>query len=254
MVDLVVEHISVNSGDNISLVADASFQLKPGQLTVLLGPNGSGKTSLVRAAVGVLPHSGGTIRLDGQNIRQLRPVDRGRKLAFIAQKPHIAWPGLVRDVVALGRFAYGGALHKLSPTDAAVVDSAIAACDLQHLAHRRVDTLSGGELARLHCARAFAVQAPIFVADEPIASLDPYHQFAILDLIKDFVAGGGAALLVLHDIGLAARYASNLLWMHKGQIVADGPPVETLTTERIRALYGVDTRIEGTEITILGRQ
>ncbi len=252
MADLIVENLSVSGGDT-SLVKNASLHLKPGQLSVLLGPNGSGKTSLVRGALGVLPLDTGRVIVDGKNIQEMSPIERGRKIAFIAQKPQIAWPGLVRDVVALGRFAYGGPLHNLSKNDAEIVEEAISSCDLGHLADRQVDTLSGGELARVHCARAFAVKAPIFVADEPIASLDPYHQFAILDLIRDFVDAGGAALLVLHDIGLAARYATDLIWMYQGKIAASGPTKEILTVDRIKDLYGVDARIDGSEVTILGR-
>jgi iron complex transport system ATP-binding protein len=111
------------------------------------------------------------------------------------------------------------------------------------LAGRRTDTLSGGELARVHCARAFATGAPLLIADEPTAALDPRQQLRILDLVRRFVAQGGGALVVLHDIALAARYATRLLWMCGGKIVADGPTGDTLTAERIASVYGVQARI-----------
>ena len=104
----------------------------------------------------------------------------------------------------------------------------------------------------MHCARVFATEAPLLVADEPIAALDPRHQFRILDLIADYVEQGGGALVVLHDIGLAARYASRLIWMNRGRIVADGPPEETLTQERIKDIYNVRARVDGLSVEMAG--
>jgi iron complex transport system ATP-binding protein len=104
----------------------------------------------------------------------------------------------------------------------------------------------------MHCARAFAAEAPLLIADEPTGALDPRHQFRILDLIKSFVDEGGGALVVLHDIQLAARYASRLIWMQAGRIIADGPPAETLTAERLESVYGVRARVDGTRIEMDG--
>ena len=133
-----------------------------------------------------------------------------------------------------------------------VVESLPMPSSLAELADRRTDTLSGGELARVHCARAFAAEAPLLVADEPTAALDPLHQFRIMDLIAAFVANGGGALVVLHDIQLAARYASRLIWMKDGLIRADGPPAETLTEARLTEIYGVQAKVDGRTITLNG--
>ena len=179
-------------------------------------------------------------------------MERERSLAYLPQIRQLAWPNIVRDVVALGRFSHGAALGHLRGADAAAVDRAIQACDLAHLVDRQADTLSGGELVRMHCARVFATEAPLLVADEPIAALDPRHQFRILDLIADYVEQGGGALVVLHDIGLAARYASRLIWMNRGRIVADGPPGETLTQERIEDIYNVRARVDGLRVEMAG--
>ncbi|MEL7488835.1 MAG: ABC transporter ATP-binding protein, partial [Pseudomonadota bacterium] len=164
----------------------------------------------------------------------------------------LAWPNTVRDVVALGRYAHGAALGRLGGADADAVNRAIAACNLGALAGRRADTLSGGELARMHCARAFAAEAPLLVADEPTAALDPRHQFRILDLIADFVARGGGALVVLHDVEMAARYASRLIWMKDGRIIADGAPASTLNAERMETVYGVRAQIDGVNVRMKG--
>ncbi len=251
MTDLIVETLSLKAGD-ATLVSDASFKLAPGELVILLGPNGAGKTSLIRGALGFQALVSGSASLGGQNTSKLSPIERARQIAYLPQIRPLAWPNQVHDVVSLGRFSHGATLGKLTGSDAAAVDRAIVACDLTHLARRTTDSLSGGELARVHCARAFATEAPLLIADEPTAALDPRHQFRILDLIKSYVSDGGGALLVLHDIELAARYATRLIWMKDGQIIADGPPAETLTPERLSDVYRVSARIEAGRIIMDG--
>jgi len=235
-----------------ALVRNASFRLAPGDLACLLGPNGAGKTSLIRASLGLEKPSGGRAMLAGEDTRRLSPVTRARSLAYLPQIRPLAWPNPVRDVVALGRFSHGAALGRLGREDSDAVARALADCDLTDLADRPADTLSGGELARMHCARAFAAGAPLLVADEPTAALDPRHQFRILDLIADFVARGGGALVVLHDVQLAARYATRLIWMKDGHVLADGPPAETLTAARLEQVYGVRAHVDGLRIELAG--
>jgi len=132
------------------------------------------------------------------------------------------------------------------------VDAAIDACDIAALSYRKTDTLSGGELARVHCARAFAAQAPLLIADEPVAALDPRHQFRVMDLLKKYVCNGQGALVVLHDIALAAKYADRFIWMKDGRIQAQGTPAETLTEDRLAHIYGVKSRVDGTKVVVEG--
>jgi iron complex transport system ATP-binding protein len=179
-------------------------------------------------------------------------MERARTVAYLPQQRPLAWPNAVRDVVALGRFAYGAAPGRLSREDAEAVDRAVALCDLSAFVSRAADTLSGGELARMHCARAFAAETPLLIADEPVAALDPRHQFRIMDIIRSYVERGGGALVVLHDMSLAARYATRLIWMKDGRIVANGTPAETLTPERLADIYGVQARIDGVHVEIEG--
>nr|WP_070958719.1 ABC transporter ATP-binding protein [Hyphomonas sp. Mor2] len=251
MTDLIASNLTLKAGDS-TLVDAASFKLAPGELVILLGPNGAGKTSLIRGALGLQKPDSGTATIGGLETQQLSPIARAQQIAYLPQIRPLAWPNQVNDVVALGRFSHGATLGRLSPEDAAAVDRAITACDLTHLAFRNTDSLSGGELARVHCARAFATQAPLLVADEPTAALDPRHQFRILDLIQSYVSEGGGALLVLHDIELAARYATRLIWMKEGKIVADGPPSETLTPARLSDVYRVAARLDGDRIIMDG--
>lgn len=221
------------------LLDRASISLSPGELVVLLGPNGAGKTSLLRVALGLARADSGAGSIGGQPPAQLSPAERARAVTYLPQMRALAWPIRVRDVVALGRFAYGAAPAKLGAADAAAIDRALAACDLATLADRPTDTLSGGELARVHIARALASEAPLMVADEPVASLDPRHQHGVMRLIRDYVNRGGGALVVLHDLDLAALYADRLVWMAGGRTVANGSVADTMTEHWIAEIYGV---------------
>lgn len=251
MTELVATDLGLEV-NGVSLIEGASFKLAPGDFAVLLGPNGAGKTSLIRTSLGLEKPSSGRATLDGRDVQDLSPALRARSIAYLPQIRPLAWPNTVRDVVSLGRFAHGAALGRLKGADLAAVERALTACDLSGLADRQADTLSGGELARMHCARAFAAEAPLLIADEPTAALDPRHRFRILDLIAAFVANGGGALVVLHDVQMAARYASRLIWMKDGQILGDGAPEDMLTAERLETVYGVRVDVDGLNIDMLG--
>ena len=228
----------------VLLLDHCSLSLSPGELVVLLGPNGAGKTTLLRAVLGLIRPDAGQVQFDGQPIRSMSALQRARRCAYLPQSRPLAWPKQVRDVVALGRFAYGAGSGRLSATDQAAVDRAIGVCGLTSLAARSTVNLSGGELARVHLARALATEAPLLIADEPVAALDPRHQHEVLNLFVSAVRRGTGILAVLHDLDLAARYADRLIWINRGRIVADGSPVDTMTPERLAEVYGIDARIE----------
>lgn len=255
MSELSVRDISVARGA-AGIVRGASLDLKAGELVVLLGPNGAGKTSLLRAALGLIEVDGGESRLDGVDINTLSPSERARRISYLPQARPLAWPANVRDVVALGRFAHGAPSGRLVGVDAEAVDEVVASCGLTDLAHRSTATLSGGELARVHFARAFAARTPLLIADEPVAALDPLHQHQVLRLLRTYVDDGGGALCVLHDISLAAQYADRLVWMKSGEIVASGTVRETVTPDRLAEIYGVRAQVADTEtgvsVTISG--
>ncbi|MEM8917442.1 MAG: ABC transporter ATP-binding protein [Pseudomonadota bacterium] len=251
MTRLLVENLDVVVDGN-TLVSAASYSVEPGELVIILGPNGAGKTSLIRASLGFEKQSTGAVTLDDTDVAALSPADRARKVAYLPQVRPLAWPNSVRDIVSLGRFGHGAPMGRLQGADAQAVERAMADCDIAHLALRDAGTLSGGELARVHCARAFAVEAPFLVADEPIAGLDPRHQFRILDLFKNYVAKGGGALLILHDVELAARYATRLIWMKQGRIIADGPPDDTLTTQQLEDVYDIRASVHGLSVEMVG--
>jgi len=255
MTELVASKVCLNVGDT-PIVRNASLSLRPGELVAILGPNGAGKTSLLRTLLGISKTTSGSADLNGEDCFRISPSERARIVSYLPQQRPLAWPYRVYDVVALGRFAHGAALGRLSPADKAAVDEAIAACNLGELQQRSTDSLSGGELARVHFARAIAGKAPLLIADEPVAELDPKHQLLVADLIRQFVDDGGGALVVLHEVALAARIADRLIWMKNGSIIAEGSPAETLNSKIMQDVYGVrahvgfdehgfDIRVEG---------
>jgi len=246
MTRLVADKVTVVA-DGTTLVRDASLSLQTGELVAILGPNGAGKTSLLRALLGLTSVASGSSLLDGDDCSRISSIDRARRISYLPQRRPLAWPNKVRDVVALGRFAHGAALGRLSPQDAAAVAQAMTSCDLESLADRNVDSLSGGELARVHFSRAIAARAPLLIADEPTAALDPRHQLSIATLIRKFVDSGGGALVVLHDVALAARFADRLIWMRDGLIVAAGTPSETLSQKIMADVYGVRAHVSKDE-------
>lgn len=242
MAELLVRELCVTVRRQV-LVADASLTLRAGDLIALVGANGAGKSTLLRAIAGVTAHSG-TVTIDGDPVAAMRPVERARRLGWLPQMIPPAWPLKVREAVALGRYAHGGDARALSTTDALAVAAALADCGVEHLADRQTTSLSGGELARVHLARALAGQAPLLLADEPVAALDPAQRLAVMATLRQRADAGTGVLVVLHDIALAARYADRIIAMQHGAIVADGVPADVVTSAMMRRLFGVETEIQ----------
>lgn len=233
------------------LLQPTDITLKSGELTVLLGPNGSGKTTLIRSLLRQTD-AGGRVLLNGEPVESFSSKERARHIAYLPQSRPLAWPNRVFDIVSLGRYPHAGKTGKLSASDQAVVTVSMASCDIAHLSDRNVDTLSGGELARVHCARVFSTQADFIIADEPVAALDPLHQFKTMELFKAYTQKGGGVLVVLHDINLAAKFADRLIWMRDGAIIADGPPAETLTGAQMRTTFDVAAEINNGNVDVTG--
>ena len=214
--------------------------LEAGELVALVGPNGSGKTTALRALLGLLPLASGTATIGGADVRSLDPITRARQVAYLPQSRPMAWPISVQAAIALGRFAYGGASHRLSTEDQAAVDQAMAVCDLEGLKDRAVTDLSGGELARVHMARALAANAPALLADEPTAALDPRHQWQVMQVLAQQAKSGGGVMVVVHDLALAAAVCSRIVLIKDGKVLANGAPEDVLTPDNIGAAYGVE--------------
>ncbi|MCC6888640.1 MAG: ABC transporter ATP-binding protein [Hyphomicrobiales bacterium] len=224
------------------VVDGATLDLHPGELTILIGPNGAGKTTLMRALAGLVAAEG-RIEIDGTPLAALSARERARRLAYLPQGHVFHWPMPVAAVVALGRYAHGDAFSTFSDTDRRAVARALAATGIEPLAARAVTTLSSGERARVALARALAGEAPILLADEPTASLDPRHQLVVMELLARTAHDGGAVLAIAHDLALAARYADRVVMMDRGRLIADGAPRAVLTAERIAAVFAVEAVI-----------
>jgi iron complex transport system ATP-binding protein len=237
--------ISAHAGGK-ALVRGADLTLHAGQLVVIVGPNGSGKTSLMRVLAGVIKHEG-FVALQGEDCRALKPDIRAQRCAYLPQTRPLVWPLRVRDVVALG-------LPASLPGNQreARVDQALSACDLDALSDRACDTLSGGEVTRVHLARMLASGAPLWLADEPVAALDPRHQFGVMQLARNFVRHGGAALFVLHDLALAAHFADQIVIVKEGRIIAQGTPDEVMSSAQIFSVFGVSSHRENGHLVITG--
>lgn len=235
------------------LLRDVSFEVTPGKLVGLLGPNGAGKTTAVRALLGLQPLSAGHAYLDGQPSHSLTPKQRALRVSYLPQARKLAWPIAVREAVSLGRFAYGGPMGRLGPVDAAAVEDALTRCSLNGFEDRSVTSLSGGELARVHLARALASQGPALIADEPTAALDPGHSFDVLATLKSQASAGQAVLVVLHDLALAARFCDEIILLDQGKLAIQAPPREALTASTLANVYRVKATWADGQLSLSGR-
>lgn len=235
------------------LLHAVSFEVRPGKLVGLLGPNGAGKTTAVRALLGLQPLTSGQASLDGEPAHSLTPKQRALRVSYLPQARKLAWPIAVREAVSLGRFAYGGPMGRLGPADAAAVDDALARCSLIGFEDRSVTSLSGGELARVHLARALASQAPALIADEPTAALDPGHSFDVLATLQAQAHDGQAVLVVVHDLVLAARFCDEIILLHQGKLVIQAPPCEALSPQILSSVYRVKATWSDDQLSLSGR-
>ena len=236
-----LDRVSVTLGDR-HVVEDVSADLAGGVIG-LIGPNGAGKSTLVRAIAGLIP-SEGAILIDGTSVAALPLRERARRIAYLPQGQSVHWPLTVERLVALGRLPHLAPFARPGATDAAAIEQALMRTELLDLRDRPIDELSGGERARTLLARALAVEAPLLLADEPLAALDPAHQIEVMALLRAEAARGATVIAVLHDLTIAARWCDRLLLIDHGRLVSDGSPTEVLTADRIGSVYKVTAYIE----------
>jgi iron complex transport system ATP-binding protein len=211
------------------VLKNVSLALSSGHLVALVGPNGAGKTTLLRALAGLVP-SEGAIEVGGAALSSLTLRERARRFAYLPQGHIVHWPLPARDIVALGRYPHGTTdPARLTPKDSEAVLRAMQATDVVEFSERRVTELSGGERSRVALARVLAVEAPVILADEPTASLDPRHQFDVMKSLRASADKGVLVIVVTHDLGLAARFADTVLVLSDGRLVSQGAPAQALS-------------------------
>lgn len=239
MTRLAAQDVSVDLG-GAPVVRGVSFALSGGELVGLIGPNGAGKSTLLRAVARLGPMRAGRVLIDGEQVERLSARALARRLAYLPQGHVVNWPIAVERLVGLGRLPWRRPFAGPTAADAAAVARAMARTDVAAFRDRAAQTLSGGERARAMLARALAVEAPILLADEPAASLDPYHQLQVMELLRDAAHGGDLVVCVLHDLALAARFCDRLILLAGGRVVAEGPPRDVLADAHLGAAYAVE--------------
>jgi iron complex transport system ATP-binding protein len=215
------------------------LDVRNGELVGVVGPNGSGKTTLLRLISGVLRPSRGRIWMNGADLAALGSKQRARLVSVVPQNPQLPLSYSVLDLVLMGRNPHLKLLQWEGRSDVEIATRAMEATETDHLAGRSLSTLSGGERQRAVLAMALAQEAPLLLLDEPTSNLDLAHQTRVMDTIRDVQAErGGAVLLAMHDLTLAAQYCGRLIMLADGRSDTEGPPELVLTRENISRVYG----------------
>lgn len=216
-----------------------SLNIPDGGFTVIIGPNACGKSTLLRSLARLLAPKAGRIMLDDVSISDLPTREVARRVGLLPQAPTAPGGVVVADLVARGRFPYQSLLRQWSPADAAAVKSAMDAAGIADLADRPVSDLSGGQRQRVWIALVLAQETPILLLDEPTTWLDVAHQIDLLDLLARLNRDGKTVVAVLHELNLACRYATHLVAMRDGAIVAQGTPEGIVSEDMIRSVFGL---------------
>ncbi|GIU86978.1 MAG: cobalamin/Fe3+-siderophore ABC transporter ATP-binding protein [Acidimicrobiia bacterium] len=240
---LVGERLRLAYDDRV-VVEDLSVAIPTGRLSVIVGPNACGKSTLLRALARLLAPRHGAVLLDGDEIRRLPTREVARRLGMLPQQP-VAPDGIVvADLVARGRHPHQRWFRQWSTADARAVERALVVTGTADLADRPVDELSGGQRQRVWIAMALAQDTPILLLDEPTTFLDLAHQVDVLDLLRELnVRDGRTIVCVLHDLNLACRYADHLVAMRAGAVVAEGRPGDVVTEATVEHVFGLAAKV-----------
>jgi len=240
---LRVRDISVSYAERQVLRA-VTLDLRGGDTIVLLGANGAGKTTLIKALNASVPTTTGTIKLDGEQLRRLSRRKIAKNIAVVAQENETRFPVTVLEFVLSGRFVHGGAFGWESLKDIDAARKALRDCDLTEYGGRLMNNLSGGERQRVVLARALATEANILLLDEPTANLDLAHQAMMFRLVRERCRHGASAVVITHDLNLAAEFGDKILMLRDGKVAASGSPRDVLTAENIRDVFEVEVMLD----------
>lgn len=239
---LVAQNLTVGYGES-NILSAVDFKVLEGELTVILGPNACGKSTLLKTLSRVLQPNSGRVQLDGVPLGEQKSKDIARILAMLPQTPEAPSEVTVFDVVARGRYPHQSLLRAWSDDDEAACLQAIRAANIEDIAGRPLEALSGGQRQRVWIAMTLAQQTPLLLLDEPTTYLDITHQIEILNLARELYLAGQTVVIVLHDLNLAFRYATHVVLMKQGKIVSQGKPQDIISAEIIKEIYGLDCTV-----------
>lgn len=233
--------------DRVSFAVPQRTLLQPLTLTLparsvvgLIGHNGSGKSTLLKLLARQQPASSGTIHFEGRSLKNWSDRDYARKVAYLPQQTPPATGMLVKELVALGRYPWHGALGRFGEIDRDKVAEALKLTDIELFADRLVDTLSGGERQRVWIAMLIAQDAECLLLDEPISALDVAHQVEVLSLVQQLARERNLGIVVvLHDVNMAARFCDEIIALHSGKLIARGTPDKIMTPQELETIYGI---------------
>jgi len=230
-------HLAVEGRD---ILSPLTLDLPPRQVVGLIGQNGSGKSSLVKLLARQMTPTGGKLLYEGQPVSGYGPRDFARRVAYLPQTPPSVGGLLVREFVAFGRYPWHGALGRFSAQDAREVEDAMRLTDVAPFADRLVETLSGGERQRVWLAMLIAQNSRCLLLDEPISALDIAHQIEVMSLVRDLSRKRElGAIVVLHDVNIAARFCDHIVALKGGALLMSGTPAELMQSDRLEAIYGI---------------
>jgi iron complex transport system ATP-binding protein len=235
---IAFDNVSASYGAR-TVLNGVSATIARGKVTGIVGPNGAGKTTLFRVALGIMPASGGRVTVMDKPLADWSREALARSVAYLPQGSDAHWPMLARELVALGRLPHRAAFAPLSTADAQAVEVALERADAMAFAARRMNELSAGERARVLFARALATGAPVLLADEPAAYLDPAHQLRLMDLLREEAARGTAVAVTLHDLALASRHCDEVIVLNGGRAVAQGAPAVALSDQVLAEVFAI---------------
>ncbi|MGV0398185.1 ABC transporter ATP-binding protein [Corynebacterium suicordis] len=235
---LQAKNIRVAYGNKV-IIEDLSLQIPDGEFTVIVGPNACGKSTLLKALSRMVEPVRGEVLLDGKPVGELPPKEVARQMSLLPQSPVAPEGIVVEDLVGRGRYPHQGFFKQWSSEDERKVKEAMARAHVEELAQRYVTELSGGQRQRVWISLVLAQDAPIVLLDEPTTYLDIAHQVEVLNLARALQREGFTVVAVLHELTLAFRYATNLVMMKEGAIVAEGQVNDVVTPELMEDVYGL---------------
>lgn len=234
------------SYSNEKILKGITLEILPGECVSIIGPNGAGKSTLVKCIDRLLIPQKGEVRIDNKIIDDMSREQIAKKLGYVPQSSASLFPLKVFDMVLLGRRPH--ATWKSSKNDQIKVLNALSLLDIEHLAMKNFNEISGGQQQKVIIARAIAQETEVLLLDEPISNLDIRHQLEVMDMLRELINELGiSAVMIVHDLNIAARYSDKIIIMNKGEIIASGTPQEVLTKENIASAYGVEVCVSRIE-------